>query len=89
MGNAVSTTQAAPSARERGATAAIIRMAERHLDEGTMKDSAALAYYDAIALFQNDEDVDAQLRALDSLSYSVGVFHSDYTRAAEMARVWG
>ena len=82
-------SQTAPSAKERGTTAAILRMAERHLDEGTMRDSAALAYYDAIALFQIDEDVDAQLRALDSLAYSVGVFHSDYSRAAEMARVWG
>ena len=82
-------SQTAPSAKERSTTAAILRMAERHLDEGTMRDSAALAYYDAIALFQIDEDVDAQLRALDSLAYSVGVFHSDYSRAAEMARVWG
>lgn len=49
---------------------------------GVMESSARLCLADAIALFDAGDLVAAKARALKSLSYSVGVFHPDYAKAA-------
>lgn len=60
---------------------AIIKIAKTH---ATKNDSALLCYTDAINLIEKQEAVYAARRALDSLAYSVGIFHPDYRTAKEM-----
>lgn len=71
---------------------AILDMARAHLGEGEMASSARLALEDAISLLESDCTCDstdralcprtrATIRALESLAYSVGVFHPDYVSA--------
>lgn len=57
----------------------IITLARKHLDG----DSARLCLSDAIELFDKGEYAAARERALKSLSFSVGVFHTDYKRASK------
>ncbi len=52
-------------------------------DKASMLSSAALARDDAQALFNKGDYKYARLRALDSLSYSVGVFSPIYQTAAD------
>ena len=59
----------------------IIKLAKTH---ATKNDSALLCYTDAINLIEQQEPVYASRRALDSLAYSVGIFHPDYRTAKEM-----
>lgn len=60
---------------------AIIKIAKKH---ATKNDSALICYTDAINLIEKDEALHASRRALDSLRYSVGIFHPDYNTAKEM-----
>ena len=57
-------------------------LARKHLSSGTMESSARLCLADAVALDDAGEFVYAKARALRSLSYSVGITHADYIRAA-------
>ena len=60
----------------------VIRLARKHLGMGSMESSARLCMADAVQL-EGDGKLDAaKARALKSLSYSVGVLHPDYRRAA-------
>ena len=62
----------------------LLRSAALPLDSGKafpMRSSAELCLGDAISLFDKGNFVDAARRAVDSLSYSVGVFSPVYTSA--------
>ena len=59
----------------------VIAIAEGHIGEGAMASSARLALKDAKRLLEEGEEGPAYSRALNSLAYSVGVFHADYKRA--------
>lgn len=62
-------------------TEKIIILARKHLG-GTMESSARLCLADAIR-FQDSGELDlARMRAVESLRYSVGVFHKDFVRAS-------
>jgi hypothetical protein len=63
----------------------ILDIAARHVANGApAQSSAILCLDDARALAARDENLAAERRALDSLAHSVGVFHPDYVRAAEL-----
>lgn len=67
-------------------TQEIIELAELHVTKGAMASSAKLALADAKELLAepnnfHNRDHHARMRALCSLSYSVGIFHPDYRRA--------
>lgn len=57
-----------------------LRTAQCNEHKGDMKSSAQLAARDAESLFNKGDFKYAYLRALDSLSYSVGLFHADHQR---------
>lgn len=63
-------------------TSEAIRLARKHIGSGEMVSSARLALADAISLEAEGKLDLAKDRALDSLAYSVGVFHADYKRIA-------
>lgn len=65
------------------AVSKIIILARKHLGTGVMDSSARLCLADAIALADKGDFEHAKQRALKSLSYSVGVFHRDYAKAAK------
>jgi hypothetical protein len=66
-------------------TEKIIELAARHIANGSAMQSSAIVCLDeAIALAARGENLDAERRALHSLAYSVGIFHADYVRAAEL-----
>jgi hypothetical protein len=46
-----------------------------------MESSSRLCLADAVSLYDKGEYAYACKRALDSLSYSVGIFHPDYQKA--------
>lgn len=50
---------------------------------GEMESSARLCLADAVALQDAGNLEAAKRRAIDSLRYSVGVFHKDYIRASK------
>lgn len=58
-----------------------VRLAQLNEHKGSMASSALLAAQDAAACFNRGDYRYALLRALDSLSYSVGRFHADYAKA--------
>lgn len=58
-----------------------IRLARKHLGQGTMESSARLCLADAIVLYDHACYDDAHERALKSLKYSVGILHPDYQLA--------
>lgn len=58
-----------------------IRLARKNLG-GTMESSARLCLADAIECVEKGQLDAAKKRALDSLRYSVGVFHADYRKAS-------
>lgn len=63
------------------ATDKILILARKHLG-GAMESSARFCLAEAVARY-DDGDLDAvKCWALESLRYSVGVFHVDYRRAA-------
>lgn len=59
-----------------------IDAAARSVHLGTMASSAALRLADARALLARGRHGEAQSAALDSLAYSVGKLHPEYTSAA-------
>lgn len=58
-------------------------LAEKHLGKGDMVSSARLCVEDSRSLFEKGDFKNAAGRALDSLSYSVGVFHPDHVSCKE------
>lgn len=59
----------------------VINAAEKHVNNGAaMQSSAELCLFDANTLIQQGNYAAAEKRALRSLAYSVGIFHSDYKR---------
>jgi uncharacterized protein (UPF0332 family) len=61
----------------------IIILARKHVCGGSaaQESSARLCLSDAISLYDAAEYDAARSRALESLRYSVGIFHLDYQRA--------
>lgn len=61
-----------------------IRLAQIHAErtQKPMRSSALLRAQDAVVLYNAGEDAFALHAAVESLAYSVGVFHDDYKRAA-------
>jgi hypothetical protein len=60
-----------------------IILARKHVITGAPKESSALfCLSDAIDMMERGDLDSAKKWAVRSLSYSVGVFHSDYQRAA-------
>lgn len=63
-------------------TSAIITLAQKHSSNGSvMQSSAVLCYRDAVLQVSMGNDELARAKALKSLQYSVGVFHTDYRKA--------
>lgn len=60
----------------------ILALARKHLG-GDMESSARLCLADAIHLRDRGDLTHARARAIRSLEYSIGIFHSDYARAAK------
>lgn len=60
-----------------------IGLAYIHADEGSMQSSAKVCIDDAFSLYCKSEYGYATKRALKSLGYSVGIFHSDYKLVQE------
>lgn len=60
----------------------LIALARKHIG-GAMASSAALCLADAETLQARGQMEAANARALRSLSYSVGIMHADYQRAAK------
>jgi hypothetical protein len=61
----------------------VIVLARRHVNNGAeMESSARLCLADAIRLFDDGDHEAARARALRSLSFSVGIFHADFIKAA-------
>lgn len=59
-----------------------IELAKKNISENpSMEDSAKLCLEDAEWLLANGRPESAMHRAVDSLRFSVGVFHSDYQEA--------
>ena len=61
----------------------VIRLARKHLGQGTMESSARLCLTDAIRHLENGDLADARNAAKRSLAYSVGILHMDYMRATK------
>jgi hypothetical protein len=59
----------------------ILALARKHLGKGEMESSARVCLSDATYLYDNGDLQAARLRALNSISYSVGMFHPDYIKA--------
>lgn len=60
----------------------ILSLARKHIGSGSMVSSARLCLSDAVSLADKGELGYARIRAVDSLKYSVGIFHADYRLAA-------
>lgn len=61
-------------------TSKIIALARKHLG-GDMESSARLCLSDAVKLYDDGDFYYAKQRALKSLEYSIGIFHTDYKKA--------
>ena len=62
----------------------VIEIARSHLENGAaMASSARVSLGDAVRCYDLGDFERARSRALDSLKYSVGIFHADYARAAK------
>jgi hypothetical protein len=59
----------------------VMALARKHLGKGMMESSARLCLSDANHLFDRGLLDYAKKRALDSLRFSVGIFHQDYKKA--------
>lgn len=65
-------------------TTQILALARKNLDTTPENEaSARLCLSDAVAMFNQGYLHDARGRALRSLSYSLGILHPDYQRAAK------
>jgi hypothetical protein len=63
----------------------VLALARKHIG-GAMESSARLCMADAIALHDAGNIPAALRRAVDSLRFSVGVFHQDFKRAQRAAQ---
>jgi hypothetical protein len=66
----------------------IIRTAQiqhEKCDDRARRENAKVGLTDAESLYNKGEFFYAKSRALDSLGYSVGVFHPEFKRCAELA----
>ena len=63
-------------------TVLLLHLARKHAED-TKQSSALLCLADAETLYARGELVQARQRALESLKYSVGVFHPDYLQATQ------
>jgi hypothetical protein len=61
----------------------VMALARKHLGKGTMESSARVCLSDANHLFDRGLIDNAKKRALDSLRFSVGIFHQDYIKATK------
>ena len=61
----------------------VLKLARKHIGKGDMESSARLSLSDANHLYDRGLLDYAKKRALDSLKYSVGVFHADYKKASQ------
>ena len=61
----------------------ILKLARKHIGTGDMESSARLSLSDANHLYDRGLLDYAKKRALESLKYSVGIFHPDYKKASE------
>lgn len=61
----------------------IIDLARKHRDKATLKSSAYICLEDALSEYRKGNMDNARMWALKSLSYSLGVFNSEYKRAAK------
>lgn len=62
----------------------VFDLARKHIGKGDMASSARLCLEDAIRLNDAGMLIAAELRALKSLGYSVGIFHPDYDKAKKI-----
>jgi hypothetical protein len=62
-------------------TTKVIHLARKHIGKGDMESSARVSLSDAMHLYERGLLDYAKSRALNSLKYSVGVFHADYKKA--------
>jgi len=62
-------------------TEKVMSLARKHIGKGDMESSARVCLMDAVHLFDRGLLDYAKKRALDSLCYSVGIYHQDYKRA--------
>ena len=60
----------------------VMALARKHLGKGNMESSARLCMADAVHLQERGFLEYARKRALKSLSYSIGILHPDYIKAA-------
>lgn len=60
--------------------AEIIELAQNHVGQNA---SAAICLSDAMKCLEKGEEEYAKKRAIRSLEYSVGIFHSDYVKASQ------
>lgn len=65
-----------------------IKLARSHIDDAKQKDSAKVGLEDAEKLYSEGNYKYAHRRALDSLSYSVGIFHKDYKSVASHKKIF-
>jgi ABC-type proline/glycine betaine transport system substrate-binding protein len=71
--------------KQEQAAKAIIRRALTHAANGAaMQSSAILCIADALNLIEGAFAADAARRAIKSLGYSVGIFHTDYQWATKL-----
>ena len=61
----------------------ILDLAKKHSNKGIMSSSAIVSLIDAKHLYERGLIDYSKKRALDSLKYSVGVFHQDYIKASQ------
>jgi hypothetical protein len=61
----------------------ILDLAKKHSNKGIMSSSAVVSLMDAKHLYERGLIDYAKKRALDSLKYSVGIFHQDYIKASQ------
>lgn len=63
--------------------AQVLSLARKHIGSGSMVSSARLCLADAVKLADEGELGYARERAIQSLKYSVGVFHPDFAKASK------
>lgn len=61
-----------------------LRLARKHVHEGTMNSSVRFAMAEAVAAADRNDLKAAVMWAAKSLSYSVGTGHTDYKAVKEM-----
>ena len=62
-------------------TKQVIELARKHIPTAIQEGSARVCLEDAVKLYDAGDLINAKIRAVKSLGYSIGVFHRDYQRA--------